>query len=307
MPSGPAVSVYLPTRNRAALLGRAIDSVLRQDYTDLELIVVDDASMDATPVVLEAAARRDSRVRVLRRDRVGGPAAARNMAIRSARGEFITGLDDDDRMLPGRVGALLAAYRDEYSLVCSPAWIHGGPWARPQFPGAMVVTLDALLCSNEIGNQVLTRTARIVAAGLFDEALAAWEDYDLWTRLVQRYGPALRLGEPSFVCREDPRAERISTSLRAPQGAREYFERYRSVMTPAQISSQRLMQCAVNGRPMRLDEVRACWRPKTRRQVLRMWVSSNVGFSRSLRDLWWRWRWPSDWLTELESRAVPPG
>ena len=306
MSSGPVVSVYLPTRNRAALLVRAIDSVLRQDFTDLELIVVDDASTDRTAAVLEATARRDSRVRVLRRDRVGGPAAARNTAIRSARGEFVTGLDDDDRMLPGRVGALLAAYRDEYSLVCSPAWIHGGHWARPQFPDAMLVTLDALFCRNEIGNQVLTRTARILEAGLFDESLAAWEDYDLWTRLVQRYGPALRLVVPSFVCREDPRAERISTSSRAPQGAREYFERYRSAMTSVQANSQRLMQCAVNGRPMRLDEMRACWGPGTRRKVLRTWVSSNVGFSRPLRDLWWRWRWPSNRLTEVESRAVPP-
>jgi len=305
MSSDPVVSVYLPTRNRAALLAGAIDSVLRQNCTDLELIVVDDASTDATAAVLAAAARRDPRVRVLRRDRVGGPAAARNTAIRSARGEFITGLDDDDRMLPGRVGALLAAYRDEYSLVCSPAWIHGGHWARPQFPGAMLVTLDALLCRNEIGNQVLTRTTRLIEAGLFDETLAAWEDYDLWTRLVQRYGPALRLAEPSFVCREDPQAERISTSSRAPQGAREYFERYRASMTPAQVNSQRLMQCAVDGRPMRLDEARACWGPGTRRQVLRTWVSSNVGFSRPLRDLWWRWRWPSSRLAELESPVVP--
>jgi glycosyltransferase involved in cell wall biosynthesis len=306
MSTDPVVSVYLPTRNRAALLAHAIDSVLRQDFADLELIVVDDASTDTTQAVLEATTRRDPRVRVLRRNHAGGPAAARNTAIRSARGEFVTGLDDDDRMLPGRVGALLAAYRDEYSLVCSPAWIDGGRWARPQFPGGMLVTLEALLCRNEIGNQVLTRTARVVEAGLFDETLAAWEDYDLWTRLVQRYGPALRLAEPSFVCREDPRAERISTSSRAPQGARQYFERYRSAMTPAQVSSQRLMQCAVNGRPMRPDEARTCWGPGTRRQVLRTWVSSNVGFSRPLRDLWWRWRWPSSRLAELESRVVPP-
>jgi glycosyltransferase involved in cell wall biosynthesis len=301
----PLVSVYLPTHNRAALLHGAIASVLAQQYRNLELIVVDDASTDGTAAVLAAAAAADPRVRALQRDHAGGPAAARNLAIRAARGDFITGLDDDDRMLPGRVGTLLAAYRDDYSLVCSPAWIQGPRWARPQFSGGKVITLDDLLCRNEVGNQVLTRTARLLEIGLFDERLAAWEDYDLWTRLVQRFGPALRLAEPTFICREDPQAARISTSWRAPQGALEYFERYRHSMTPLQHRSQRLMQCAISGRPMRLDEARACWGPGTRRQVVRTWVSSNAPWSRTLRDAWWRWRWPASRLPGMPTEPVP--
>lgn len=305
MTTQPLVSVYLPTHNRAALLRCAISSVLAQEYSNLELIVVDDASTDGTAAVLSEATEADPRVRVLKRDRAAGPAAARNLAIRAARGDFITGLDDDDRMLPDRVGTLLAAYRDEYSLVCSPAWIQGPRWARPQFWGGRVITLDDLLCRNEVGNQMLTRTARLLEIGLFDETLAAWEDYDLWTRLVQHFGPALRLAEPTFVCREDPQAARISTSWRAPQGSLEYFERYRHSMTPLQLRSQRLMQCAIDGRPMSLDVARACWGPGTRRQVVRIWVSSNIPWSRTLRDTWWRWRWPASRLPGAPTLPAP--
>ena len=291
MSGRPLVSVYLPTHNRAPLVTRAIESVLGQSHAELELLIVDDASSDGTRALLEQAARRDDRIRVLRRESAGGPAAARNDAIRCARGEFITGLDDDDRMLPTHLERLLGAYRDEYSLVCSSCWLDYGGWLRPEPPGPETIALDDLLHSNQVGNQVLTRTARILEVGLFDESLAAWEDYDLWTRLVIRFGPARRLSEPGTVRRVDPAAARITTSSRAPQGARQYFDRYRHLMSDSQRRSQRLLQCSVDGRRLGLAEARQCWGPGTRSQVLRTWVTGNLPFARGLRDAWWRLRY----------------
>ena len=112
MADSPLVSVYLPTRNRAEQLPRAIRSVLRQDCPNLELLVVDDASTDLTSEVLARFAARDSRVRIFRQPVPSGAPAARNRAIREARGEFLAGIDDDDLMLPTRLSSLLDAYQD---------------------------------------------------------------------------------------------------------------------------------------------------------------------------------------------------
>src|SRR5512144_610930 len=102
------VSVYLPTRNRAASLQRAVDSVLAQTHADFELIVVDDGSSDGTRQCLEDAQRSDARVRAIHHAVSRGAPASRNAAIAAARGEWLTGLDDDDEFLPRRLELLLA-------------------------------------------------------------------------------------------------------------------------------------------------------------------------------------------------------
>lgn len=86
-------SVVICTYNRSHVVPRAIDSVLAQDWTDLELLVVDDGSADDTPQVL--AGYDDPRMRVIRRSN-GGLSAARNTGILEAQGRFVAFLDDDD-------------------------------------------------------------------------------------------------------------------------------------------------------------------------------------------------------------------
>ena len=90
----PLVSVIMATYNRAAMLPRAIESILNQTMSDLEFIVVDDSSTDD--------ARRDSRM-VLFQQPNSGLSAARNLGIQKAQGEYITMLDDDDYCRPDRV------------------------------------------------------------------------------------------------------------------------------------------------------------------------------------------------------------
>jgi glycosyltransferase involved in cell wall biosynthesis len=97
----PLVSVITPTYNRAALLPRAISSVLSQDFTDLELIVIDDGSTDGTQQVL--AGIKDSRVSCIRFDQNRGIGAARHQAVSRARGDFIAFVDSDDVWLPGKL------------------------------------------------------------------------------------------------------------------------------------------------------------------------------------------------------------
>ena len=95
----PRFSIVIATYNRAAFLGEAIDSVLAQTLADVEVVVVDDGSSDATPAVLARYAS-DARVRCERLAENGGRAAARNRGVQLARAERLGFLDADDRYLP---------------------------------------------------------------------------------------------------------------------------------------------------------------------------------------------------------------
>ena len=107
----PVVSVILTTFNRAGIVRRAIDSVLMQTFTGLELIVVDDCSTDDTGDVVSAI--DDPRVSLVRHECNLGLAEARNSGIRAARGAFVCFLDDDDELLPDKLSQQLAAFDNE--------------------------------------------------------------------------------------------------------------------------------------------------------------------------------------------------
>lgn len=105
----PAVSVLIASYGAQAFIERAIRSVLAQTLTDLEVVVVDDVSPDGSAAIVEALAREDARVRLVRMEANGGPAAARNRAIAEARGRWLAVVDSDDLLAPDRVETLVAA------------------------------------------------------------------------------------------------------------------------------------------------------------------------------------------------------
>ena len=103
------VSIGLPTHNRAALLERAIGSVLAQDHAALELIVSDNASTDATETVCRERAQRDNRLRYIRQPTNRGPTANFDAALAAARGEYFMWLSDDDWLDANYVSTCLEA------------------------------------------------------------------------------------------------------------------------------------------------------------------------------------------------------
>lgn len=92
----PLVSVYIPTRNRSKLLHRAVHSVLEQSYDNFEVIIVDDGSTDETYTIAKELENQNKNIIVLRNEIARGACVSRNLAISHSKGEYITGLDDDD-------------------------------------------------------------------------------------------------------------------------------------------------------------------------------------------------------------------
>ncbi len=189
----PRVSVIVRTYNRAALVAESLRSVSAQTERDLEILVVDDGSTDDTVRVVEAHARTDSRVRLVRRDHLG-PAAALNAGVREARGEFLAFLDSDDLWEPASVERRLEVLRANPS--CGAAlvdWSTFGPGPRRPSPSDMGVreTGDLLLTLFRVNFFSLCAAlvpARVVAeVGPFDEDLGASEDYDWGLRIAARH------------------------------------------------------------------------------------------------------------------------
>ena len=116
----PLFSTVIPVFNRAQLIRATLDSVLAQDFTDQEVIVVDDGSTDDT---LQTLATYGDRIRVLQQKN-SGPAVARNLGIASASGKYITILDSDDLWFPWT----LATYAEAIRQFDSPAFLAGSPF-----------------------------------------------------------------------------------------------------------------------------------------------------------------------------------
>jgi glycosyltransferase involved in cell wall biosynthesis len=187
MPARPEVSVIIPTRNRAPLLARALDSVFSQeglgDQFDLEAIVVDDGSTDATAAVV----REYAQVRYLRLSTPRGPSAARNAGIKASRGAYICFLDDDDVWLPGRLKLQISVLErhPEAGAVYSQVFHTLTGTAYPQSSRAVSGWIfDTLLSGNLFAvHSVLIRREALERTGYFDETLSTYEDWDLWLRL----------------------------------------------------------------------------------------------------------------------------
>src|SRR5204862_6259372 len=117
----------MPAYNVEPYIGDAIRSALAQTFTDFELIVVDDGSMDGTADVVKALARQDARIQLVQQAN-RGLAGARNSALRAARGEFFALLDSDDLWEPSFLEEQFAVLRarGEVDIVTGNGWYLGG-------------------------------------------------------------------------------------------------------------------------------------------------------------------------------------
>lgn len=202
----PAVSVIIPTYNRATLLYDAINSVFAQSYTNFELIVVDDGSTDNTDAIIKAF--KEERLIYVRQENKGR-SAARNKALALARGRYIAFLDSDDLYLPDKlkrqvsymdahpkIGMLYTSAQciDEHGeqlkghvyLACA----EGDIYKDIAFFRPLTITLPTVMVRREV----------FVNVGFFDDELHRFEDTDMWRRIAKKYMVGI-ISEPTCLLR----------------------------------------------------------------------------------------------------------
>lgn len=215
----PLVSIIVPAYDCAHFLPDALDSILAQQYPNMEVIVVDDGSSDGSAEIAEAYG---SPVKVVRQKNQG-PAAARNRGVRESRGEYLAFLDGDDAWLPGKLLAQMehfASHR-EVGIVYGrfKRWRMNEEGKYPPMETFISPDNNGGIDDRESGwiyhQLLLDGIIHIITAviprslfetlGGFDESLRVGEDYDFWlraSRLVQahklsRYVALYRISQSS--------------------------------------------------------------------------------------------------------------
>jgi glycosyltransferase involved in cell wall biosynthesis len=189
----PAIAVVMPVYNRASTVGRAIQSVLDQDFRQFELIIVDDGSTDGSADAI--ASFTDPRIQFIRLPTNAGGNAARNRGIEASSTPLITFLDSDDHYLPEKLGFAVDYFRAHADVdILLDSFIKSYP--ERDYPD--IELKNPLLNDNrQILEALFTRriwkatpgiTARretVLAAGKFDEGLKRRQDFDFILRLAK--------------------------------------------------------------------------------------------------------------------------
>lgn len=188
------VSVIIPTYNRAYCIKNAIDSVLQQEYEQMEIIIVDDASTDNTREVIQNI--KDRRIKYICNDKNCGAAASRNIGVKMASGKYIAFQDSDDIWLKEKLQKQLEIIEaSDYGMVyCSferifpDGRIEKVPRQGIQKEARQGEIYPYLLAESYISTQtmLLKREVFQQIEG-FDETMKSYEDYDLAIRISKGY------------------------------------------------------------------------------------------------------------------------
>lgn len=185
----PQVSIVIPTFNRASFLSYAIDSVLAQNFSDYELLIVDDGSCDNTQAVLDKYGKR---IKVLKKAN-GGVSSARNFGIIHSTGDYIAFLDSDDYWEKNKLKAQVDFFtqNDAYKIAqTEEIWLKNGELLKPEKKhkkkGGYIFKECLSMCLIS-PSAVMIKRELFDEVGLFDEKFPVCEDYDLWLRISANY------------------------------------------------------------------------------------------------------------------------
>jgi glycosyltransferase involved in cell wall biosynthesis len=244
MSASPAISVIIPTYNRAGTIERTIESVLKQTFKDFELLVIDDGSSDGTSEVVESC--EDDRVNLFRLDTRGGAAAARNVGIGLAKGRYVSFIDSDDQwskdkllsdfnILENDTGCVITSPEVAYVDEKSGKVIERQASKKSRVTQSMVLRTD---CSTTIDFTVPRDV--ILQVGGFDERLPARQDWDLWIRITAiGYG----IQDPTGTSIHNIKgAEQISSGLkRKRDGTIILMEKHKSLFKSDTVAYRRIL------------------------------------------------------------------
>jgi glycosyltransferase involved in cell wall biosynthesis len=217
-PEGPLVTCIVPVFNGERYLGEALDSTLAQTYRPLEIIVADDGSTDGTAAL---AATYGDRVRYLRQDNAG-PAAARNLGLGAARGEFVPFLDADDLWHPEKLTRQMARFEARPDLEMCVTHIRN--FYSPDLNTTMAAPhRDSAHLTREIPGYLtqtlLARRSFFHAIGGFDCALRHSNDTEWFIRAAE-HAAAMELLPDTLLYR---RVHRTNLSRLEAEDSREEY------------------------------------------------------------------------------------
>jgi hypothetical protein len=227
----PVISIIIPTYNRAALLANAIQSVRLQTYSDFELIIVDDASIDNTREVVNNF--QDYRIQYLPLARNMGVSAARNAGLKKSRGKYIAFLDSDDEWVTEKLAKQIQVFEtsdEKVGAIYSSINIIDGQ-AIQQKDNQVPMTGDVyenLLYQNFVGtpSSVMVKRECLTTETLFDPLLRCAEDWDFWLQIAKNWHFAC-IEEPLIIYRNHNDQGRGSTNSHAIVGGYlQFLNRY---------------------------------------------------------------------------------
>jgi teichuronic acid biosynthesis glycosyltransferase TuaG len=226
MPSSELVSIITPAFRAARFVGESIRSAVAQDYRHWEMLIVDDCSPDDTARRVEEWAERDSRVRLIRQPRNGGPAAARNAALASSSGRFAAFLDSDDYWLPQKLSRQLDFMRTNGAAISFTGFRRISEDGSQT--GRLLRVPERLTYTQLLGNTAIATSTVIIdrsITGPLQMQNAYYDDFVLWLSL-------LRQGHVAFGINEDLMRYRVvgkSVSRNKTKSAREVWKTYRII------------------------------------------------------------------------------
>ena len=230
------VSVYITTKNRPEYLERALNSLVRQTYKNIEVLVCNDGSdrkfKNQYSLIVDKFQSSFNDFVYIENEISQGACAARNILIDRATGRYITGLDDDDYFFENRVELFLSLYKDEYAFVCGASSFNSKKTESYNIKDLQghKISFEQLKNSNVVGNQIFTERYKIIENGGFDRDMPAWQDYDLWFRLLIKYRNAYKLEMKTMFVDVDTNRERITTSSNAYLGYLKFINKHRSLL-----------------------------------------------------------------------------
>lgn len=192
------VSIVLPAYNGARFLKGAIESCLGQTYRDMELILVDDHSTDATPDIMRAYAEKDTRVRYIRNQTNQRLPRSLNIGFRAATGDHLTWTSDDNEYIPESIEKMLKCLHHNPDV----DFVYADYWALHEEAGEknrVRIGLD-LPVKNDLGACFLYTRKVYEKLGDYNPHYEMVEDYDYWIRVMKNFKMA-HLSEPIYVYR----------------------------------------------------------------------------------------------------------
>lgn len=176
------VSCIIPTKNRPDLISRAVESVLAQTHTEIEIIIVDDSTNNETQRVVSSFG---GSIRYIKNEKSRGAPYSRNVGLSEAKGDVIAFLDDDDRWFPKKIEKQLETLIGYPIVTCNYIMDVRGKTRYFSYP--RVILYEDLLCFNALGSCSFVVVDAVAAKDcFFDENMKAGQDWDYWLTVMKK-------------------------------------------------------------------------------------------------------------------------